>query len=370
MSYANACRLEEARHAGQGAMVTKLIVLCALVGLNGCNRATAGEGGQAGAKAAVVGLVKPLRKSISRQITVAGSVLAWQKAAVRSRVSGYVAEVKVDLGSRVKKGDVLALVTVPELDAELSAARALAEAEQARSDGADSVGRLASKRFSRLHKLSKHYPGAVAADRVDSAETHRVRSRSAQRTAAAHRQARLAEVQRVETLHGLQQVKAPFDGVVTSRNIDVGDLVGPTSQSPMVTLVSAGKKRLRFALPEAEALQVVVGQTGLNVSVPATGAKQSQRLQVSRAAGEVDVTTRTVTFEADLQDQAGQWLPGLYTKVVVDLVRKNDALTLPAKALVPGKTTSRVWLCEGGKARLAAIQIGMDDGAVIEVLSG
>ncbi|GEM_PF-3542050 len=335
----------------------------------GCARVEAGEA-RTGSLAPKVGLTAPSKQTLSRQITVAGSLHAWQRAGVRSRISGYVADVKVDIGTRVKKGDVLAFVAVPELDAELAAAKARAAVERARATGAGDIGRVSRKRYARLSKLFKGDPDAVAADRVDAAQTHAVRFRSEQMTAEAMQLARMAELRRAEALRDYQSIRAPFDGMITARNAEVGDLVGTRDAKPLFTVASTGKGRLRFALPEGAALQATPGETTVMVSIPAAAALGTREVKVSRSTGEVDISTRTVTFEADVKLDGTRWIPGLYTRVVVDLFRKEGALAIPAKALVASKSGSFVWLCTAGKASRVKIDVGLDDGAVVEVLGG
>lgn len=334
----------------------------------GCAPANADE--TTPSKAPRVHTVQLETTTLSRQVTVAGSLLAWQRAGVRARVNGYVEKIEVDIGTVVKKGDVLAFVAVPELEAALSVAKARAHVEQAKAQGAQNMGRVSQKRFSRLNKLFKGDPDAVAADRVDAAETHAVKFKSARETAEAMQRARLAEQRGAELLRDYQTVRAPFDGIVTIRHVEVGNLVGPAEETPMFTVASQGKYRARFAVAEGDALRIKVGSTQCSISIPSQPSDPPRTITVTRSSSEVDVATRTVTFEADVDSGPASWLAGLFARVSVDVFRKENALTLPAKALVPGKGSSSVWTCNDGKAKKVPITVGIDDGAVVEVLSG
>ena len=235
--------------------------------------------------------------------------------------------------------------------------------------GAESLGRVSRKRYSRLNKLMRGAPEAIAAHRVDAAEHHVVSTRNMQASAEAEQRALLAEMRKAEVLRDYQAIKAPFAGVIVKRMVDVGDLVHPTG-APMFELQATDKLRGRFALPEAEAMRVVIGKTAVSLSIPAAPTMTAVAAVVARGSGAVDPKTRTVTFEADVTPPHASWMPGLYAKVTVDLFRKQGALTLPAKALVPGKKGSSVWLCKGGKASKVAVKLGEDDGKVVEVLQG
>ena len=356
---------DNARVAGVAALT---IALALVVAAPGCARASADEVVKAAAP--VVKTIKPERRTLSRDVTVAGSLLSWSRASLRPRVKGYVEKLEVDIGSFVKKGDVLAFVAVPELDAEMSVAQALAHVETAKAKGAGNVGRVSQKRFARLNKLFRGDPHTVAADRVDAAASHAARTRSVKDTAEAMQRARVAQLRRAEVLRDYQSVRAPFDGVVTTRNVDVGDLVGPGDAAAMFVVATQGKLRARFALPEAAAMRVTVGQNMVSITVPSAPGSGVATTKVVRSSSEVDVDTRTVTFEADVDKAPDHWLPGLYARVVVSLFRKPNAMTLPAKVLVPAKNGSSAWICSGGKATKVAVKIGLDDGETIEVLDG
>ncbi len=354
-----------------GALVS-MALLGSLVGggLSGCARAVADETAATAAnQATLIKAVQPERTTLSKTIAVTGSLDPWERVLLRARVRGYVEQVNVDIGDKVKAGDVLAVLAVPELTAEVDRAKALFVGQKARAEAARTISGLRKRTFSRLRRLMDTDADSVAADQVDRAESRTVNEQSKMRFAEADEQAQSADLQRLEALANLRVIRAPFDGTVVRRTVDRGALVGVGNDAPLFEMVSVEKLRARFSLPEEAALQVKEG-TKVVVSLPASPRIKPRTVAISRSAGEVDADSRTVRFEADVMTPGGKWLPGLYIHVKVALETREKALTLPAKALMASKKGSHVFTCNKGVAHKVAIKIGEDDGAIVEVLSG
>ncbi len=364
----NNCRNESEMFAA----LTVVAVLCGLLmgPVSGCTRAVADETKAAAPnQATLIKAVQPERTTLSRTIAVTGSLDPWERVHLRARVRGYVEQVNVDIGATVKAGDVLAVLSIPELSAEVDRAKALFVGQKARAEAARTISSLRKRTFSRLRRLMDTDADSVAADQVDRAESRTVDEQSKMRFAEADERAQSADLQRLEALANLRVIRAPFDGTVVRRTVDRGALVGVGNDAPLFEMVSVEKLRARFSLPEEAALLVKKGAKVV-ISLPASPRIKPRTVAISRSAGQVDADSRTVRFEADVMTPGGKWLPGLYIHVKVALETRENALTLPAKTLMASKKGAHIFTCNKGVAHKVAVKIGQDDGAVIEVLAG
>jgi RND family efflux transporter MFP subunit len=273
------------------------------------------------------------------------------QAPIAARASGYVKSWSKDIGSRVEKGDVLAELEAPELDQQVSQAKAV------RDQTASTVA-LAQTTVDRWDALRKK--DVVAQQDLDE-------RRAALVQAKANLAAADANLQRLQQLEAFKHVTAPFAGIVTKRNIDVGDLID-TSGKPLFLLSQTDPLRVYISVPQSYANLVKTGQT-----VVVTQAElQSQQFkgQVTRTSGSIDASTRTMQVEVSLPNKDGALLPGAYVQVALPLTA-SATLSIPSNTLLFRGEGTRVAVIDGqGKVTLHPVTLGRNNGTTVEVTSG
>ncbi len=286
-----------------------------------------------------------------RTVALPGTLQGAVQAPIAARAAGYVKSWNKDIGSRVHKGDVLAVIEAPELDQQVS------QAVAARDQTASTVA-LADSTVARWDALRKK--DVVSQQDLDERRAGLVQARA--NLAAAD-----ANLQRLRQLEAFKNVIAPFDGIVTRRNIDVGDLIDTTGK-PLFLLSQTDPLRVYVSVPQSYANLVKTGQT-----VVVTQAElQSQRFkgQVTRTSGSIDASTRTMQVEVSLPNKDGTLLPGAYVQVALPLTA-SATLSVPSNALLFRGEGTRVAVVDGqGKVTLHAVTLGRNNGTTVEVTGG
>ena len=297
----------------------------------------------------------PEQSSGAQELTLPGSVEAFTEAPIHARASGYVKKFYVDLGARVKKGQRLADIEAPEVDQQLSQARAQVGTAQANED-------LAKITWERLQKLVD--TDAVSRQEVDAAK-------GAYAARQADTESAKANLRRLQQLVGFETVEAPFDGLITARDIDVGQLVdaGSTTATPLFRIATTGTLRVFVEVPEASARAAVAG-----VPVDLTVAERpGQRYPgtIVRTANAIDPANRTLRVEVDLENGHGEILPGAFAQVHLKPPPGMQATIVPISAMLFRAEGPRIaTLGADSKAVLSPITIGRDFGSTIEITSG
>jgi RND family efflux transporter MFP subunit len=286
-----------------------------------------------------------------RTVALPGTLQGAVQAPIAARAAGYVKSWSKDIGSRVQRGDVLAELEAPELDQQVSQAKAV------RDQTASTVA-LAQTTVDRWDALRKK--DVVAQQDLDE-------RRAALVQAKANLAAADANLQRLQQLEDFKHVTAPFAGIVTKRNIDVGDLID-TSGKPLFLLSQTDPLRVYINVPQSYANLVKTGQT-----VIVTQAElQSQQFkgQVTRTSGSIDAATRTMQVEVSLPNKDGTLLPGAYVQVALPLTA-STTLSIPANTLLFRGEGTRVATIDGqGKIKLKAVTLGRNSGTTVEITSG
>jgi RND family efflux transporter MFP subunit len=296
----------------------------------------------------------PKRAAAGQKLALPGTLQGYVQAPIAARASGYLKRWYKDIGSRVNKGDLLAEIDSPEIDQQLSQAIA------ARDQAAASLN-LANSTMERWEALRKR-------DAVSQQELEERRSGAAQMRA--NLAAADANVERLRQLQGFKRVVAPFAGVVTRRNVDVGDLIdaGGGAGRTMFILSQTDPLRIYVNVPQTYAQNVKPGQ-----QVTVTQAELHGRTfqgEVARTAGAIDTTTRTMQIEVTLPNKGSVLMPGAYVQVELPL-QGGSALTIPTNALMIGGEGIRVAMLDSEKrVRLRPVKIGRNYGQSVEVLDG
>ena len=302
------------------------------------------------------------------KLALPGETRGWYSSTIYARVNGYVARWIADIGDRVKKDQVLATIDTPELDAQLEATQAQIKASEAEVKVRESDVSFAKTTFERWQGS----PKGVVSDQEREDKKARFAAAEAQLNAARARVALdQANVDRLTSLASFKQVTAPYDGVITERRLDVGDLVtaGSTSNtSPLYGIAQSDNIRVFVNVPQSVSAEIRDGATA-----EVTASERSDRTfegKVARTSRAIDQRARTLRVEVDLQNQDQALLPGMYVQVAFHL--KPTALPqVPASALLFRAAGPQVALIEGGATvRFKDVTIARDNGNFVELGSG
>ena len=301
-------------------------------------------------------VVKPDSGVVERTITLPGDLVGYYQSALYAKVTGYLKSISVDKGDWVKTGQVLAVIEVPELEQQL--ARVKADLE---------VQRLT---YQRLESVWKEDPRLVARQDVD--------------IAFGKYQEAKASTDELLAMDSFTRITAPFDGVITGRFVDPGALIHADGQQtagmplqgegrsggtpvPVVSVARLDKLRIYIYVPQREADSV---HRGLPATVTVQGLDGSHfSATVARFSHSLDLATRTMLTEVDLENPGHELYPGMYADVTLILQRDSDALRLPA-ATIGGEDTHAVFLVKAGRLAEVPVTVGLNDGRNVEISSG
>jgi len=327
------------------------------------------------------------RGSIRSSITLSGEFRPYQEVDVHAKVAGYIRQIYVDVGDKVKEGETLAILEVPELNAEVAAAQAAmrrsqdsinrAEKDLIRAQSAYTATHAA---YTRLKQASLARPGLIAEQELDDAlakdQEADAQVGSAQ-AALAEAKSQLsvseADQQRYAALQAYSRITAPFAGVVTKRFADTGSLIqagtaSNTQAMPVVSLAQWSRLRLVVPVPESAVPDIHLG-SGIDVVVPALG--RTFKGKVARFADALSDETRTMHTEIDVENPNGTLVDGMYAETTLALHQIDNALSVPIEAVKRNGSEGNVLVVDpSGIVEERSIRLGMDDGERIEVLSG
>jgi len=326
------------------------------------------------------------RTSIGNSFSVAGEFVPYQEIEMHAKVSGYVRKISVDIGDHVKSGQVLAVLEVPELMAQLQGAGASVrhsreEVMRAQNDLARDQAQHEALHANarRLEEANRARPGLIAQQELDDAQA-KDRASEAQVEAAksalsaAKQQLEVAQAgnSQVAAMSDYTRIVAPFDGVVTWRYADTGALVqagtSNSNSAPVVKLAQVNVLRLRVPVPESLAATVRVGQP-VDVTVHATDEHFTGK--VTRYTAALDRTTRTMQVEIDVPNDNYKLQPGMYANVSLQTQSHPNALTIPIQAVQHnnGKTTVLL-VDQQNRVQTREVQTGLEDPTRVEVVAG
>jgi len=302
-----------------------------------------------------VDVVHPQANAPDEMLTLPGQTVAFTDTPIYARTSGYLAHWYFDIGAHLRQGQLLAQITTPELDAQLRQARADLATAEANSNLAGITAQRMADLFKTRAVSTQERDNAAGAYTADQAITA----------------SREADVARLEELQSYEDVYAPFDGVVTARNTDVGDLINAGAGTPAAELfhmMATGKLRIYVAVPEADAPFMHVGATP-SVTLAEFPGEQFHGTLV-RNDSAINPTSRTLLVEVDVDNAAGKLLPGAYVVVHFTLPGRTRSVTIPSNALLFRSEGLQVGVVRNGAVQLVPITIGRDYGDRVEVLTG
>jgi RND family efflux transporter MFP subunit len=307
--------------------------------------------------------------SVGQDLVLPGQTAAWYETTIYARVSGYVAKWMVDIGDHVKTGQVLALIETPELDAELSASRAQLKASEAQV-----AARKAEADFSKTtNERWRDSPKGVVSDQERESKKADYES-SAARLYAANAQVALdkSKVDQYTALAQFKQVVAPFDGTITERKIDIGNLVMAGSGStttPLYRMAQTDPLRIFVDVPQNSAVELM--KPGVPAQIRATGPSGGVFMgSITRSAESLDAQARTMRVEVDMPNANHALLPGTYVNVAFKL-QPRGLVEVPAAALIfRPKATQVARVDANSKIDFQDVTIARDNGTLVELGSG
>jgi RND family efflux transporter MFP subunit len=338
-----------------------------------------------GAVSAAVARVQ--RRTLGATLTIAGEFKPFQDVDVHAKVAGYIRKIYVDVGDHVKEGQVLAVLEVPELAAQLTGAEAgvrAAEEQIRRAKGdvqrAESTHAAVHSAYTRLKQAADSHAGLVAQQEVDDSQAKDLESEgqlaaSEASYSAAKQQLEVAQanLKQVSAMADYTRITAPFAGVVTSRTADTGSLVsagttGGSQSVPVVRLAQISVLRLVLEIPESLAAQIHLGEV---VDLRVQALNRDIEGKVSRFADSLDLQTRTMETEIDVDNRNGQLISGMYVETHLALQQKPNTLAVPLEAVARnGEDATVLLVTPQSTVKEKHVRLGVEDSTYVEVVSG
>ena len=311
------------------------------------------------AEAQAVPVARVTRQDLFNDLRYYAEFRPYMEVELHAKVAGYVQSITVDFGDKVKSGQLLATLEVPELKDELDAARAAQQKAEADYNDAHLT-------YSRLMAVEKDHPNLVAQQDLDNAESKDLMTKAA--IAAAK-----AEVEKYQTLAAYTRITAPFDGVVTHRYADVGSLIqagtaSDTQSMPVVRVSDNYHLRLDFPVSVAYVKDIHVGDT-VEVKVGSLGDKTFPG-KITRATDRVNEDTRKMIAEVEVPNPNLELVPGMYATVTLKADKHPQALSIPIEAVPPGNTSTVYVVNSNKEIEERQVTFGIDTPTRWEVLSG
>ena len=352
----------------------------------GCNRPSVGapqtNATAPTASAATVQIVKPLRKTVKHQVDQPGfNIEAFQETALYSKIAGYVGKWNVDIGDPVHKNDLLAVLSVPEMNVDLNqkqaaVRQAAAQIKQSKATVLTAQAQLdrSKSQYERLARVGR--TGVMDQESIDetrlgyeSARAALAKAKADVETVEAQLEVAKANLDYANTMLDYAKIRAPYDGVVTQRNVNTGDLVQPAA--------GGAKGRAIYVVNQINPVRVFVNVPGTDAPWIKDGDAVSLEIQgaggqviqgrVTRNARSLNPQARTLRTEIDLPNPDGKLLPGMYVQARI-IVQHENVWTLPESALVAEGDQTFCYRIEDGKAVRTPLQMGLKGNGLVEVL--
>jgi RND family efflux transporter MFP subunit len=332
----------------------------------------------------VVSVIHAKQGEPTSDLLLPGNIEPLYSANLYARVDGYLDRRNVDIGAKVRSGQVLAVISSPEVDQQLLQAQAaLAQSEaslqQAKATLEQAKANAELSRLTKERDLPLGEQHAISQQIVDSAvQSHSARladvsAASANITAAeANVTANRANVSRLQQTQGFERIVAPFDGVITERNVERGDLVSTgnsNASKPLFSIAQSGILRIQIDVPQSEAVNIKDGQKASIDVKERLG--RSYTGTVSRNAGALNNAARTMLTEVQVDNKDASLLPGMYAQVKFTLPQQRSSLIIPTSSLVVDHSGMHVVTIDASHTiHFAPVVIGKDMGKEVEILNG
>lgn len=305
----------------------------------------------------VVTVIEPRRANPAEEVVLPGNIQAFIDAPIYARTNGYLKKWYFDIGAHVKKGQLLADIESPEVDQQLQQARA----DLATNEADLKLAQITADRYVGLFKTD-----SVAKQDVDNAVQNAASKEAVVKSAQAN-------VRRLEQLVSFEKIYVPFDGVVTARNTDIGQLIDSGSsggpQRELFHIAAIDRLRVFVNVPQVYSHATKPGIKG-DLTLPEIPGRRFEGTLV-RTADAIDPATRTLLVEVDVVNSTGLLFPGAYTEVHFKIKSNGSTLIIPSNSLIFRSEGLRVPIVvDGNRTKLAPVTLGRDFGNTVEVLSG
>jgi RND family efflux transporter MFP subunit len=303
-----------------------------------------------------VSIVSPRHSAPAEEIVLPGNVQPFISSPIYARTNGYVKTWYADIGAHVRKGQLLAVIETPEVDQQLA---------QSRSNLATAQANLKLAEITRTRYMGLLSTHAVAQQDADNAEgTYNANK--------AIVEADQANVRQLETLQSFEKVYAPFDGIITARNTDIGQLINSgnsgNTKTDLFHVSQPGKLRVYINVPEQYSKAAAPGLTA-NLTLAEFPGRQFQGKLV-RTSNSINFTTRTLTAEVDVDNPSGELLTGAYTEVHLKVPGQTSSYLVPVSTLIFRSQGLQLAVVNNGNVALTPVTPGRDFGEEIEIVSG
>jgi RND family efflux transporter MFP subunit len=360
-------------------------IVTSMLGAGSCSHSRQVEA-SATTELPTVAVAKAARADLSSALVLTAEFEPFQDVDVMAKISGYIRQINVDIGDRVRAGQVLATLEIPEMQDDVTrAAAAIDQAGAALATAKDELQRaesahdIAHVSYSRIQDVSKSEPGLVPQQEVDEARSRDLVaeaqvSAAKSRIAEAEQRIRVAQADqaRLKTMYQYAVITAPFAGVVTRRYANTGSLIqaGTASQTqamPVVRISENGLLRLALPVPESAVPLVHLGEP---VDVQVSALHRTFRGRVARFADNVDESTRTMKTEVDVPNPSLELVPGMYAEVDLITDQRKNVLSVPVEAVDGSGDSARVFTVQpAGTIRIIPVRLGIETAQRIEVRS-
>ncbi len=367
-----------------------LLFLTAIAGaltIVSCARGGGAETSPASPVVQTVAVVKAARANLTSDLILTAEFEPFQEIDVMAKVSGFIREMKVDIGDRVHEGQLLATLEIPEMQDDLTrAAAAIEEANAELATARDELQRVESAHqiahlsYTRIQDVSKREPGLVPQQEVDEVHSRDLVAEAQVSGAKSHiiaceQRIRVAQAEqaRFTTVYKYAVITAPFAGVVTKRYANIGSLIqaGTASQTqamPVIRLSENGLLRLALPVPESAVTQIHLGET---VNVKVSALNRSFPGRVARFEDRVDQSTRTMKTEVDVPNPTLLLVPGMYAEVDLTTEQRKNVLSVPMEAVEGSGASASVYVVQpSGAIQIVPVRLGIENAQRIEVRAG
>ena len=302
-----------------------------------------------------VDVLFPREGAPTQEIVLPGNTQAFSDSPIYARTSGYLRRWYFDIGAHVQKGQLLAEIETPEVDQQLLQARADLDTAQANLN----IAKITASRWQDLVST-----GSVSQQETDQAVSNLSAVKAAVESSSAN-------VRRLEQLQSFEKIYAPFDGIITARNTDIGALIdagASTQPKELFHMAAIRTLRLYVAVPEVYSRAAHSGAPATLTLDEFPG--QTFHGTLVRNSNSIDLASRTLLVEVDVDNPTGQLLPGAYVFVHLKLPDQTHSVTIPSNTLIFRKEGLQVGLVRNGKAELVPVRISHDYGNSVEIVSG
>jgi RND family efflux transporter MFP subunit len=302
-----------------------------------------------------VNVIYPVRSVLASGLALPGNTQAYVDTPIYARTSGYLKKWYFDIGAHVRKGQLMAVIETPELDEQLQVAQADLKSAEANLNLANTT--------------SARYQNLLTTNSVSKQETDVAVSDAAAKKAAVD--ASTAAVRRLQQLQSFEKIYAPFDGIVTARNIDIGGLIQAgenTTPKELFHLASIRKIRVFVSVPEAYSTLIKEGGKA-TLTLDEYPGREFEGTIV-RNSNSIDPATRTLNVEVDVNNPKGELLPGAYVFVHFNVPQRSSNLMIPSNTLLFRAQGLQVGVVRDGRVQLVPVTISKDLGANVEIASG